>query len=305
MVLDGAQVKDSACIKEFAVVFGPKAVVSGNAKIGGKAWVTGDIKVGGNARIFESATVVTVGRRRAWRSEGSGEITGNAVIKGFQYVKLCNAADQVLTGGLVTDYSAGIKSITGVFGKGRFCVSGEVDQGVDAGALYANWQFDQPKAFVLEDSYVNNNGILHGGPEFATDAGHRCIVFSGRDQYAEAPPYVADFAELTVDMRINRSRGKGQRLFDFGTGEDECFYLEIRDKAGRPTLIARHKGEVHSLTAAGAIPADRWACVRVTMDGSKTAMMHSSRARWIISASTAKRTRILAPSAKFPSRWCS
>ena len=34
MVLDGARVEGNACIKEFAVVFGPRTVVSGNAKIG-------------------------------------------------------------------------------------------------------------------------------------------------------------------------------------------------------------------------------------------------------------------------------
>ena len=79
-----------------------------------------------------------------------------------------------------------------------------------AGALYANWQFNQSKSVLLEDSYVNNNGILYGKPEFADDddGEHMCIVFNGKDQYAEAPPSVADFGELTIDMMINRAAGK-------------------------------------------------------------------------------------------------
>jgi len=270
MVLDGAQVKDHACIKEFAVVTGPKTVVSGHAKIGGRAWVCGDLKIGGNARILETATVVTRHRRRWHVREGAGEITGNAVIKGFKYVSLSNVKDQVLTGGIVTDYSAGIESKSGTFGKGRFCVSGALDQGVDAGALYANYEFDQPKAFMLEDSYVNNNGILHGGPTFEADGEHRCVVFNGKDQYAEAPPSDADFGELTIDVAVNPlpRQPSAQCLFDFGTGEDECFYLEIAD-GGKPTLVARHAGKSMSLPATQAIPAGKWTRVRVAINGSE------------------------------------
>jgi len=269
MVLDGAQVKDHACIKEFAVVTGPKTVVSGHAKIGGRAWVCGDLKIGGNARILETATVVTRWRRRWAVRNGAAEITGNVVIKGFKYVSLSNVKDQVLTGGIVTDYSVGLASKSGTFDRGRFCVGGALDQGVDAGQLYANYEFDQPKAFLLEDAYVNNNGILHGGPQFATDGEHRCIVFNGKDQYAEMPPSVADFGELTVDMLVKRE-GSG-RIFDFGTGEDECFYLEIA-AGGKPTLVARHAGKSMSLLASQSIPTGKWVRVRVTMDGSRASI---------------------------------
>jgi hypothetical protein len=270
MVLDGAQVKDRACIRDFAIVTGPKTVVSGHAKIGGRAWVWGDLKIGGNARILESATVVTRYRRR-WRvREGAGEINGNAVIKGFKYVSLSTVKDQVLTGGIVTDYGVGLSSKSGTFDRGRFCVGGAVDQGVDAGQLYANYEFDQPKAFMLEDAYVNNNGILQGGPTFATDGERRCVVFNGKDQCAEMPPSVADFGELTVDMLVNR--GSSGRLFDLGTGEDDCFYLEISDEGANLALTARHKGKIHSLVTTRALPAGRWVRVRVTMNGAEASI---------------------------------
>jgi len=142
-----------------------------------------------------------------------------------------------------------------------------LSSGKEAGALYANWQFNQPKAATLEDSYVNNNGILFGHPEFADDDGRQCIVFNGKDQSAEAPPSVADFGELTIDMMVKRSAGKGGRLCDFGTGADECFYLTIGAQDGKPSLTARHKGKSYSLTASQGIAADKWVCVRVEMDG--------------------------------------
>jgi len=84
---------------------------------------------------------------------------------------------------------------------------------------------------------------------------------------------VADFGELTIDMLINSSAGKGGRLFDFGTGEDECFYLAIEGQGGKGALTARHKGKSYSVTASEGIPANKWARVRVEIDGS-TASIH-------------------------------
>jgi hypothetical protein len=172
------------------------------------------------------------------------------------------------------DYNATIENNeSGVFQHGRFYQhdfrgGAALSTGQDEGALYANWQFNQPKAVLLEDSYVHNDGVLYGKPEFADEGEHKCIVFNGKDQYAEAPPSVGDFGELTIDMMLNRSADG--RLFDFGTGEEECFYLAI--EGGKPTLAARHAGKSQSLAASEAIPANQWARVRVAMDGAKASI---------------------------------
>jgi len=273
MVLGDARVEDNACIKESAVVFGPGPVISGNAKVSGRAWVFGNIELGGNARILEAATVSTTSNTRSNPGKGRVKITGNAVIKGDPFVRL-SGSDQTITGGVVIDYTPRIDvGDNGVFKYGRFCFPPGrrhkivLSSGVDAGALYANWQFNQPKAVTLDDSYVNNNGILYGNPEFADDDGHRCVVFNGKDQYAEAPPSVADFGQLTVDMLVKRPGDGGGRLFDFGTGDDECFYLAIVQGSGKPTLVAKHGGKRLSLTASEAVPENKWSRVRVEMDG--------------------------------------
>jgi len=284
MVVDGATVKGNACIKEFAVVLGPKAVVSGNAKIGGRAWVAGDLQVGGDARILEAATVAATWRETWGRGklrEGQAEINGTAVIKGELFLLLCFVTDQRLTGGLVMDYVADVRNTSsGVFNRGRFHrAQDRYDRapgfggGTDAGALFANWQFNQPKAVTLEDSYVNNNGILHGRPGFEKDGERECIVFNGKDQYAEAPPSVADFGELTIDMMTNRSAGSGGRIFDFGTGDGECFYLSVNASNGKPALTAHHEGKTHTVAASQGIPASKWVRLRVEMDG-KTASIY-------------------------------
>ena len=296
MVLDGATVKDNACIKEFAVVIGPDAVIGGNAKIGGKAWVFGKTRVGGNARILESVTLATKYRRRggyhvhSTNYEGAVEVTGSAVIKGEHIMRLCYAKDQVLTGEMVVDYTPKIANRKGgVFSRGRFYQGGRyiwaytpeaqlgasLYNGLDTGGIYANYEFDQPKSYMLEDSYVNNNGILHGAPEFSRDDDHRFVVFNGTDQYAEAPPSVADFGELTIDMTVNRSGGG--RIFDFGTGDDECFYLAAADKNGKLALVARHGGKTHTISSSAAIAAGKWVAVRVEMNGSKAAIYIDSK----------------------------
>ena len=298
MVLDGATVKDGACVKEFAVVMGPDAVIGGNAKIGGKAWVFGKIKVGGNARITESVVLATSYRRRrgyhvhSKHYEGAAEITGNAVIKGEHIMRLCYVKDQVLTGQLVVDYTPKIANRRGgVFSRGRFYKGGRfiwaytpeaqlgesMYNGLDTGGLYANYEFDQPKGRLLEDSYVNNNGILHGAPEFARDGDRRCAIFNGTDQYAEAPPSVADFGELTIDVMVNRSGDKGGRIFDFGTGDDECFHLTIAPKTGKPALVAIHGGKTYRATSSKAVGANKWVRLRVEMDGSKASIYIDSK----------------------------
>ena len=296
MVLDGARVEGNACIKGYAVVLGEKTLVRGNAKVGGKAWVCGDLVIEGNARILESATVITTWREREMRADGRATISGNAVIKGEHVLKLCYTDDQTITGGVVMDYTPGVDGTiyyhvpgyrskttfipgienhdSGVFDRGRIYGNQKLADGKDAGALYVNWQFNQPKTTMLEDSYVNNNGVLRGGPMFAQeDAGeYKFVVFNGKDQYAEAPATIADFSKLTVDVMFSRDADRGGRVFDFGTGDNECFYMTIDAASGKPTLTAKHDGKTYTLAAPTSIAAGPWARVRVTMDGAKAAI---------------------------------
>ena len=145
--------------------------------------------------------------------------------------------------------------------------------GPDSGQLYAAWDFDHPRVYMLEDSYVNNNGLLHSGPQFSSDEDDRKFAtFDGKNQYAEAPASIADFGQLTVDMAVNWSGGNSQRLFDFGTGNDECFYLNIADAEGKPSLVAVHDGKTYRLGASETVPTNRWAVVRVELNSSNASI---------------------------------
>jgi hypothetical protein len=311
MVFDGARVEGNACVKEFAVLMGPKVVVKDNAKVGGGAWVTGDVTIGGNARVLEAARVAAdfhVPVNPYSLISGSARIEGNAVIKGESFVKLGRAKNQLLTGGLLIDFnSTHSYQNDGVYDRGRFIRhnfrrSPSLASGHDAGAMYANWQFNQPKASLLEDSYVNNKGILFGRPGFGTEQVTtkdaegkeqekpcKFITFNGSSQYASAPPSVGDFGELTVDMRIKHAGRKGC-LFDFGTGDDECFSLSI-GAGGRLTLAAKHAGKTLSMSGSGA-PKGKWADVRVEMDSRSASI-------WVDDKAVARGSFAFAPRSVF------
>ena len=154
------------------------------------------------------------------------------------------------------------------FNKGpRQRVADQKNTGQNAGAIYANYQFNQPQAVLLEDSYVNNNGALHGRPKFAGGS----VVFNGTDQYATAPEGITDFGGLTIDMMIDRVAGG--TLFDFGTGDDECFYLRIDASSGKAILGARHAGKSFSISSSHSIPAGKPTRLRIEMNSS-TAAIH-------------------------------
>jgi len=72
-------------------------------------------------------------------------------------------------------------------------------------------------------------------------------------------------------MQINRGGGKDGRLFDFGTGDDECFCLSL-DKNGKLSLVAKHGGKSQTLTSSVAIASNKWVTVRVEMSGANASI---------------------------------
>jgi len=103
---------------------------------------------------------------------------------------------------------------------------------------------------------------------------------------------VADFAEITIDIMLRRTGNNEARIFDFGTGETECFYLAIEDN-GKPVLVAKHQGETRRLAASETVPANKWARVRVEINGSAASI-------YIDAKQVAKKDFKFNPPAVFP-----
>jgi len=241
-VMNGAHVLDNAILLDSAVVRGPGAVVKDNAKLSGKAAVIGDVVVGGFARVNHPI----INHPHAWVAD----------------------ADRVVQ-----------------------YVDGTPRDGLFAKGLVANYGCLRPEAVLLEDLLINRSiigsfegahmtktptrydGYMVGTPGFDLADGSGAFVFNGKDQYAELPPDAVDFGQLVLVLRIKPTRlGTRQTLFEFGSSLDNRLTLTL-DASGTPTLswqVAKNKvaGE---LVGSAPLAADRWATLRVDMDG------HSAR----------------------------
>ncbi|MDP6634548.1 MAG: DUF6055 domain-containing protein [Phycisphaerae bacterium] len=158
--------------------------------------------------------------------------------------------------------------------------------------LWANYAMDRPENTLLEDWYrfpsgsdrrygrrlgVNLDGYLYGRPEFVVDGEHRGFSFDGKTQYGELCPRAADLEAIIVQV-IARSEGAGGRtIFDFGSDSDNCFVLKTAQN-GKPELVVKVGGKtVVSLTGAGPLEKDKWATLRVEIDGVNTSLWRDGR----------------------------
>ena len=153
--------------------------------------------------------------------------------------------------------------------------------------LWANYAMDRRENTLLEDWYrfpsgadrrygkrmgVNLDGYLYARPEFVVEGEHMGFCFDGKTQYGELCPRAADLGAITVDVALKPEGSPSQTIFDFGSDSDNCFVLKTAQN-GTPELLARVGGKtVVSLTGAKPLAKDKWATLRVEIDGSKTTL---------------------------------
>ena len=233
-VADTAQAADTAYV-------GPDAMVLDRAKVLDQAVIRDYAVVSGNRTVVRDHAKIF----------GGGRIEKGAVIGGYSRI-------------------------------GRNVSGGVVENGRDRrkdyeGNLVANYAFNRKEVSLLEDFFkagnarwrldMHHSGSLYGSPAFVRDGGRKAFVFNGVDQYAEAAPHVGDFGKLTVDIALKWSGGAGQRVFDFGSGADACFYLTPSGRGGKPEVTARAGGKTFTVTAEEPLPVGKWVALRVELDG--------------------------------------
>jgi len=232
MVLYGAKVLDNASIEDFAVVKGPKTVVSGNARIGGQAYVVGNAKIGGYTRVVHP--IIAHGRQvvpnevplRPSQEKDDGE-------KLWANYSMDRDESEVL--------------------EDWFRYQGH---GSGGGAFYV----------------LNLNGHLYGKPKFVVDGEHRGFAFDGKTQYAEASPILADLGRITVDIALKWEGGANQAIFDFGSSPDNCFVLKTTQKGKPELVARVEGKAVVMLTAKKALRRNEWVSLRVEIDGIKVTL---------------------------------
>ena len=267
-------VADSAKVARTAYV-GPNAMVLGSAQVLDRAIVDDYATVTDRAVVSGHARV-----------SGQGVVKDNAKVEGYSRTWLTLEGDTIAT---VVPKRPG-------------------DDELRKSALWANYAMDRDEPHVLEDWYRFKrgadrrygmllspvlSGYLYGGPEFVVDGDHRGFRFDGKARYGELCPRVADLGEITIEITLKREGQAAQTIFDFGSSPDNCLVLKTAAD-GKPELVATVDGKtVVKLTAQKALPQNRWASLRVEIDGSKASL-------WLGADKVAEQSSSFRPCDAFP-----
>lgn len=274
-VLEGAKVLGKARIEDKAVVRNAtvqdEAVVSGNALVSDGAVISGHAKVrdyavikensslGGSAKVIEHAvlssrktcsdSVVVKGNAFVY----GGNQSGSAMIDGF-YAK----ANEI-TGGKWFTWSWGMGKNPGEE-EGKF------------GGLYADYEFNEPHAWMARDSFGATWGYLVNGAKVEPGSADKGVLrLNGTNQFVELPKDLADLAEATYTAEFSwDGNTPGGRIFEFGNVSGDFFCLTPSYKG--QLMAALRKGSVLEVLSAPAVPARVWTTVQVMFSGGSASL---------------------------------
>ena len=141
-------------------------------------------------------------------------------------------------------------------------------------SLVGYWKLDDGSGTAAVDSSVNNNnGILHGGPQWVTGYDGDALEFDGGNDYVELPigSVINSLTSSTFATWVNFSNAGGawQRIFDFGN--DTTAYMFLTPRLGttgpmRFGITTGGGGSPEQMATAQTTLASGWHHVAVTID---------------------------------------
>ncbi len=112
----------------------------------------------------------------------------------------------------------------------------------------------------LLDSTATQHGTGTGGPVYGNGRYDRAVVLDGVDDFVSLPATVANHSAITVAARVKwNGGGNWQRIFDFGNGTTQYFFL-----APNGRFAIKNSGAEQTLDTA-ALPIGEWVHVAVTL----------------------------------------
>ncbi len=137
-----------------------------------------------------------------------------------------------------------------------------------ATAMPTNWASYYPFNSGAQDAASLYNGTLQGGASIATDPTRGPVLsLSGSSQYVSLPAGAGD--AQTVAGWVKWEGGSSwQRIFDFGQGDQDYFFLTTSDGSNRPQFSITTDIGVYNQEVEGpaAFPLNQWTYVAVVMD---------------------------------------
>ena len=127
-------------------------------------------------------------------------------------------------------------------------------------SLVAQWS-----GMSVKDSGPNKMHLAYFGTTFTTDSEHASISFDGTDDYVKLPYHAGDMNTMTFTAWVKgSSTSSGQRIFDFGNGEDEYLYLTPTNGSAMRFEIKKD-GVTQGLNATTTLGTGTWKHVAVTI----------------------------------------
>lgn len=131
-------------------------------------------------------------------------------------------------------------------------------------SLVAQWS-----GMSVKDSGPNKMHLAYFGTTFTTDSEHASISFDGTDDYVKLPYHAGDMNTMTFTAWVKgSSTSSGQRIFDFGNGEDEYLYLTPTNGSAMRFEIKKD-GVTEGLNATTTLGTGTWKHVAVTIGTDK------------------------------------
>ena len=111
------------------------------------------------------------------------------------------------------------------------------------------------------------SGTASGGPVYAAGKYSGAIDLDGTDDFVSLPNGVASESEITVATWVNwDGGGNWQRIFDFGNGTGDHFFLSPKSGSNQLLLLIRNNG-VENTVATGVLATGQWVHVAATIGG--------------------------------------
>ena len=287
-VLDTANVSGNARIEDFAVVKG-SARIQENAIVSGHAVVRGNVIVRGLARIREYALVSSEDWQTGITIEGNVRVGGrrmiidnftaaeNATLKGvgYAYQNYSARGDVIIDGDALGNANLNSGAHTGWLWDDQVPARAATMPVINR--LIASYEFPAEHPHSAIDTYGVTDSPLVGSPAWVSSDGTRAgfLTFNGSGQRVLLSRWLNDFREFTVSSQVKWS-GSGaanQPVFHFGDGTSaKQLYVTPSNAAGKCALYITAGGTTYTVAAASALPANAWAHVGITLDGTTAAL---------------------------------
>lgn len=130
-------------------------------------------------------------------------------------------------------------------------------------ALIAHYDFEDN----TNDATANTlDAVTAGSTSYSSlmkKSGKKSLYLKGSDSYLTLPPSVGNLSEMTIAMWVNiNNTNSWQRIFDFGNGTDQCFFL-TPSNGNEMRLVLKNGGEEQILSTTKATTG--WHYIAVTL----------------------------------------